>query len=266
MGLRATFEEVPELYDRVRPGYPEALFDDLASLAGLHRGSRVLEIGPGTGQATVPLAERGYEVVAVELGPGLAEVARRRLAAFPAAAVVVADFEAWSLPGEPFDAVVAATSFHWLDPAVRLGKVAAALRPGGALAIIATHHVAGGSERFFADSQRCYERWMPDTPPGFRLPDAAHVPYRDREELEASGAFAAPITVRRYEWELTYTTAEYLDLLSTYSSHRALAPDARRALSACIGELIDSRFGGRVAKRYMTELTVGLRPRSARSS
>ena len=73
--MRDSFDEVPELYDRVRPGYPEAVFDDLVSLAGLVAGSRVLELGPGTGQATVPLARRGLAVTAVELGSGLGEAA-----------------------------------------------------------------------------------------------------------------------------------------------------------------------------------------------
>jgi protein-L-isoaspartate O-methyltransferase len=74
--LRATFDEAAERYDRTRPGYPPAVFDDLAELAGVGPGRRVLEIGPGTGQATVPLAERGCRIVAVELGAGLAAVAQ----------------------------------------------------------------------------------------------------------------------------------------------------------------------------------------------
>src|ERR671933_454382 len=60
--LRTTFEEVPELYERARPLYPPELFDDLVAYAGLEAGSRVLEIGCGTGQATLPLAERGLAV------------------------------------------------------------------------------------------------------------------------------------------------------------------------------------------------------------
>jgi hypothetical protein len=128
--LRATFDQAAELYDRARPRYPSALFEDLAGLAGIGPGSRVLEIGPGTGQATVPLAERGCRVVAVELGADLAAVARRNLARFPAVEVVTAAFEGWPLPSEPFDLVLAATAFHWVDPAVRVVKAADALRPG----------------------------------------------------------------------------------------------------------------------------------------
>jgi ubiquinone/menaquinone biosynthesis C-methylase UbiE len=56
--LRSTFDAVATLYDEARPGYPERLFDDLASLSGTGPGAKkVLEIGCGTAQATVPLAE-----------------------------------------------------------------------------------------------------------------------------------------------------------------------------------------------------------------
>ena len=111
--LRSTFNQDAERYDRARPGYPAALFDDLAELTSIGAGSRVLEIGPGTGQATRPLAERGCRVVAVELGADLAALARRNLAGFPSVDVVNAAFEAWPLPAEPFDLVLAATAFRW---------------------------------------------------------------------------------------------------------------------------------------------------------
>jgi hypothetical protein len=65
--------------------------------------------------------------------------------------------------------------------------------------------------------------------------------------------------VRRYERELTYSTRDYLDLLLSYSNHRALAPAAQRGLLACIARLIDERLGGRVTKRYMTELALAVR-------
>lgn len=254
MTLRTTFEEAPELYDRVRPGYPEELFDDLAWLAGLREGSRVLELGCGTGQATVSLARRGYEVVAVELGAGLADVAKRKLASFPKVTVVNAAFEAWELPAAPLDVVLAATSFHWIDAAVRVQKSADALGLGGALAVVSTHHVAGGDEQFFADVQRCYERWDPETPPGLQLPAVTEVPF-DRGEFDVSGRFGE-VAFRRYEHEQTYSAAEYRELLLSYSGHRAMEPGAQRGLLACIAGLIDEGYGGRITKRYMNQLAV----------
>jgi SAM-dependent methyltransferase len=255
--LRETFDAAAERYDRARPGYPERLFDDLVALAGLEPGARVLEIGCGTGQATLPLAKRGFQIVAVELGPALAAVARRNLASFPAVDVVVANFEDWPLPAEPFDLVVCATAFHWLDPVIRLQKTAAALRPGGALAVIMTEHVAGGSLTFFADVQRCYERWDSATPPDLRLLPADQIP-TGADEIDRSGLFE-PATLRRYEWNQPYTTATYLDVLLTYSGHLALPPDARAGLLQCIASLIDGPNGGRIEKRYLNELCLARR-------
>jgi len=255
--LRSIFDEAAELYDQARPGYPTALFDDLAGLACFGPGCRVLEIGCGTGQASVPLAARGCALVCVELGPGMAAVARRNLARFPAARVVTAAFEDWPLPPEPFDLVLSATAFHWLDPAVRVVKSADALRPGGALATIATYHVAGGTAAFFDEVQASYEHWDPATPPGFRQPAAATIPC-DSEEVDRSGRFG-PAQFRRYEWDCSYSTASYLDLLLTYSGHRALAPAARQGLLACIADLIDARYGGHIVKHYLTELRVAHR-------
>jgi SAM-dependent methyltransferase len=255
--LRRTFDTAAELYDRVRPGYPAALFEDLAALARVGPGCRVLEIAPGTGQATESLAARGCTVLAVELGAEMAAVARRRLVRYPDVDVVVAPFEQFPLPAEPFDLVLCATAFHWLDPVVRIVKAAQALRPGGGLAVIDTHHVAGGTEGFFADAQACYERWDPSTPPGLRLQTADAIA-RDAAEIDRSGLFG-PVTFRRYETDIGYTTREYLDLLLTYSGHIALPDAARRGLLACIASLIDRDHGGRIVKRYLTELRLARR-------
>ena len=252
--LRSTFDQDADRYDRARPGYPAALFDDLAELTSLGPGSRVLEIGPGTGQATRPLAERGCRVVAVELGADLAALARRNLAGLPSVQVVNAEFEDWPLPAEPFDLVLAATAFHWIDPSVRVGKVADALRPGGFLATVTTHHAAGGDESFFAEVQDCYVRWDPGTPTALELKPAADIPGA-HYGLDRSHRFG-PATIRRYEWDWRYTTAGYLDLLLTYSGHRALEPEARGGLLDCIARLIDTGYGGQITKRYLTELRV----------
>ncbi|AWS44314.1 trans-aconitate 2-methyltransferase [Streptosporangium sp. 'caverna'] len=256
--LRASFTEDAELYDQARPGYPPELFDDLAELTGIGPGCRVLEVGPGTGQATVPLAERGCHIVAVELGAEMAALARRNLARFPSVQVVTAAFEDWPPPAEPFDVVVSATAFHWIDPAVRMVRAADSLRAGGALATIATHHIKGGSTDFFAEAQTCYERFDPATPPDLRLQPAAEIPYDDGDEPEPSGPFGPPV-FRRHEWEQTYSTAEYLNLLRTYSNHRTLEPVSLVGLLDCLTRLINDRHGGQITKRYLSELRVARR-------
>jgi hypothetical protein len=89
----------------------------------------------------------------------------------------------------------------------------------------------------------------PSTPPGLRLPSTVELPL-DNAELDRSGLFSSS-EFRRYEWEVSYSTTHYLDLLNTYSGHRSLDPTSRAALLDWIGQLIDARFGGRITKRYL---------------
>lgn len=255
--LRTTFTEDAELYNRVRPGYPPELFDDLVELTTVGKDCRMLEIGCGTAQATIPLARRGCQVVAVELGAQMADIARRNLAMFPAVRVVTGAFEDWALPAEPFDVVFAATAFHWIDPAMRVQKAADALRIGGSLATITTHHIAGGSVEFFDEAQACYEKFDPATPAGLRRVSAVEIPC-DSTEIDQSGCFSSAV-FRRYEWELSYSSRQYLDLLNTYSGHRALEPARRIPLLECIENLIDGSYGGQITKRYLSELQVATR-------
>ena len=248
------FDEDAARYDAMRPTYPALLFDELARVGELDIGSRVLEIGAGTGQATVALAERGYRLTAIEPGPAMAAILERKLRSFPLADVQVTTFEAWPLPRDPFDAIVAATSFHWLDPNRRLSKAAAALRVGGVLAVISTHHVAGGDQPFFREVQACYERFDPSTPPGLKLPREDEVD-DGIDGIDGTASFEAASSTRIGR-ELTYATQDYRDLLLTYSGHRSLDPSARAALLACIGRLIDERFDGRITKRYLFQLAM----------
>ncbi|MGY5086551.1 class I SAM-dependent methyltransferase [Streptomyces sp. 900105755] len=256
-GLRDIFDQDAERYERARPRYPAALVEELVRLTGAAPGVRVLEIAPGTGKLTADLARSGCSITAVEIGPNMAAVARRQLAPFPRVDVVVSAFEQWEPPPEPFDAVVCATAFHWLDPAVRLPKAARALRPGGLLGIVSTHHVAGGTEDFFAEVQECYERWDPATPPGLRQTREGDLA-TDTGEFTGS-PHVTDVAVRGHAQEITYTTGQYLDVLLTYSNHRALPEAARNGLLGAIRELIDSRYEGVVTKRYWHELVTAVR-------
>jgi SAM-dependent methyltransferase len=158
--LRSTFEQEPALYDRVRPTYPAGLLDEFAT--HLPERGRMFEVGCGTGHATVPLARRGYRITAVELGPGLAALARAKLSGFADTTVVTADFETWSPDPAGFDAVVAFTALHWIDPSIRYVKPASLLRDGGTLAVVDTRHVLpAGGDRFFVDVQADYEAVVP---------------------------------------------------------------------------------------------------------
>ncbi|KAE9365767.1 putative methyltransferase [Stipitochalara longipes BDJ] len=256
--LRATFTENAELYDRIRPRCPPALFNDLETLARLGPQSRVLEIGPGTGQATLPLAQLGCSVLAVELGAEMAVVARRNLSSFPNVEIAISTFEDWPLPEQKFDLVVSANAFHWIDKKVRMSKAADALREGqGVLAIISTHHIKAGTEAFFDEVQRLYEEHGLAPAPGLFLPAAQDIP-KDASDFEREKRFRE-VEFRRYKWDQSYSTSEYLDLLSTYSNHHILSPDAKERFLKEVAKLIDNKFQGRITKGYMVQLAIAHR-------
>jgi SAM-dependent methyltransferase len=214
--LRETFDQAAETYHRVRPDYPEALFDDLIVLAGLAPGDRLLEVGCATGKATLPLARRGFRITCVELGRELAAVARRNLAGLDVE-VVEGRFEDWR-PDQPVSVVYAATAWHWVDPAVRYQRAWDALRPGGYLAIWNQGHVfPDGGDPFFRELQDVYDEIGKGLAPGAVRARPGELP-DDREEIEASGLFEVT-GVRQYGWEQVYTAEEYIELLNTFSNH-----------------------------------------------
>jgi SAM-dependent methyltransferase len=254
--LRETFEELPELYDRARPGYPNELFDDLIELARLRPGARLLEIGCGTGKATVPLAERGFRLVCVELGEGLARVARARLGAYPAVDVVNERFETWE-PTGVFDGVVSFTAFHWIDPDVRYQKSADVLRERGALAVADSRHVLPDSrDRFWIEVQEDYNAVIPgDNGPPPPHPNAV----TDlSDDIDWSGRFRN-VDSRHYVWQVRYTADEYIAVLDTYSGHRAMPDDQRDRLYARIRNRIEREPEQAVTKSYLTTLNVAER-------
>ena len=258
--LRATFDQDPTLYDRARPTYPPQLFDDLAQLAGIPDSARVLEVGCGSGQATLPLAERGYRITGVELGAGLAAIARRKLKRFPEVEIVNADFETWHPDQGEFDTLVVFTAFHWIAPELRYQKSASLLRDDGMLAIVTTEHVLEpDGDPFFVEVQEDYEAVVADDPatkaggpkPSNAIPDLSG-------EIATSGRFRN-VAARRYVWDVAYTAEQYLDVLGTYSGHRALDDDTRERLLDRIRRRIDARPGGQVRKTYLAMLNVAER-------
>lgn len=260
--LRArTFDEIAELYDEGRREPPAWLYETLFAESQLNeRTARVLEIGCGTGKSTLPIARLGARVLALEMGANLARVAQRKLAGFPGVEVRCTRFEDWE-PSPQFDLVVAITAWHWLDPAVRVERAAAALKPGGILAFTETQHVfPPGFDPFFEQIQDGYEAigvgrlpWPPPAPE--TIPDS-------RAEIEQSGLFD-DVRVMRRVWTEEFTAEEHVAMMRTASDHRLMEPAKREWLFAEMKRLIEARPGGRVVKHNLTLLHIARRlPRS----
>jgi SAM-dependent methyltransferase len=209
--LRATFDEAALLYEEVRPGYPEELFDDVVSLRGIPAGGRILEIGCGTGRATVPFARPGYRIVCLELGGNLDAVARRNLEAYPQAEVYIGPFEQWHLQDAAFDLAVSATAFHWLNPEVLTRRTRARSKVEdrspcfGTCASTRTRTEASSRGRRGSTSEKRPRSSVPTTTRV--LPGPTRFPAGPRRSR--SGLFEVS-TTRQYGWDETYDTAGYL--------------------------------------------------------
>ena len=257
---RDTYNAIAEAYDRARPGYPVALFDDIAAYAQLRDDARILEIGCGSGQATLPMARRGYAIDAIELGDQLARICRAKLAAFPKARVVLADFETVSLPPSAYDLLMSATAFHWIDPAIRFQKAHDLLNPGGSLALF-WHRPARTaiSSRFLDALQPVYARQTPQLHRAFQPPPAPTRVTTEYDDLIRSSGLYGDVQTRRHYVATEYTTTAYIDLLDTFSDHRALPDERRRRLFDGIAALIDADFGGLIQRETVALLYLAKR-------
>ena len=248
-----TFDEVAELYDLTRPRYPNELFLDLIRLARLKAGDRVLEIGCGTGQATEPLAQRGYSLLCLEPGLNMARVARERLARFADVEVASVSFEYWTLEPASFALVMSAQAFHWVSPDVRFQKAAAALHAGGHLAIFGATPMREETalRRALDRAYAAYAPQMASSPMSSHW-YAADTPTESL--ITASGLFGA-VSTRSYHWSQESKTADYINLMRTQSDHRLLPEQQRESLLAELGKTIDAH-GGSITTRYEAHMFV----------
>ena len=257
--LRATFDSAARLYQQARPDYPGELYDELVRLADLRSGDRLLEIGCATGKATIPLARRGFRITCAEIGPELAAAAKRNLAGFSAVKVIEAAFETWRPHGPAvFDLVFAATAWHWLDPAVKYQRAWELLRPGGHLAFWgATHVFPAGGDRFFHDIQDVYDEIGEGLPADASRPQPGEL-LDEAAEIEASGLFEQ-VTVRQFDWKVSYRADEYIRLLDTFSGHIAMDAWKRDRLYSEIRWRLAQRPDGRLRRHWGAVLHVARR-------
>ena len=247
--LRETFNQSAEIYDRIRQGYPQELVNDVIGLSGIPDQGNILEIGCATGKATEPYAERGYKMDCLDIGDELAAVAIHKFRNQDHINIFLNAFEEWEPNDNKYDLVIAATSFHWLDPQVAYVKIAEVLKPGGALAAYSNTHIRL-KEDFFASVQPVYRACAPSI---FNKP--VH-PERKGDVDHAGKELFEESIKHEYLWSQEYSAEEYIQLLQTYSDHILLPDSERQALFEGIVELLNKEFGGSFVKHYKAILNL----------
>jgi SAM-dependent methyltransferase len=243
--IAESFGTDPERYDRTRPRYPDALIERIVAASP---GPYLLDVGCGTGTATRQFRDAGRTVLGVEPDARMAEFARGT-----GLDVEVATFENWEPAGRTFDAVVAGTAWHWVDPVLGAAKAAEALRPGGLLAPF--HHVSEVPRSVAEAFATVYQRVVPDAPFDLRsLRQGLDLfqPFFDKvvDTIRAAGAFGEP-EQWRFDWERSYTRDEWLDQLPTTGAMTRLSPGQVAEVCDGVAAAIDD-LGGVFTVSYNT--------------
>ena len=249
--IRLTFNEVADIYDKVRPSYPAGLFDVL--LQKLPSQPEIVEVGPGTGQATKDLLARGASVLAIEIGPETAAKLRSNLPS-DRLRVVVGDFEVLEIAAGKADAVFSATAYHWISLGAQTDRPVAILRPGGILAITDLIQVDSPEDAgFFAAAQPIYERHGQGHA-GPPAPSRESVDPKIRAVLDVDRRFDC-VEVHRFDWDQTYSASDYRNLMLSYSGTQMMEQSDRVGLLDEMESFIMNEFGGVVTRPLVATLT-----------
>jgi SAM-dependent methyltransferase len=244
----ASFGGVASQYEQYRPGPPVAAVDwFLPRPVG-----RVVDLGAGTGALARLLIDRAEDIVAVEPDDRMRSVLTREV---PGVRAVVGRGESMPVPDGCVDAVLASSSWHWMDPIPTLHEVGRVLVPGGILGVVwsgpdlegpflvqaralLTERSPGGAGAAVVDQGESDPHGgefasliMGDAlRPTFRLEIPPGVPF-DQPEHEV------------FTWDVALNADELIGLLGTLSSIITMADDKRERVIAQARRLLRDALG-----------------------
>ena len=248
--MNVDFGKTAADYGRHRAGFPEALFDRLATFGVGVAGQRLLDLGTGTGSLARGFARRGCVVTGLDPSVPLLDEARRLdREAGVEIGYVVGTAEATGLPAASFDVVSAGQCWHWFDRPRTAREMRRLLIPGGRLVIAhfdwipLPRSVVEATERLIAQhnpewklgaGNGVYGPWLYDvTVAGFDDIETfsfdvnvSYTPEAWRGRIRASAGIAAslpPDAVARFDDDLRRLLAEQFPGKSLQTLHRVFA-------------------------------------------
>ena len=247
-----SYDSVSDLYDAVRPGYPQPLYRDICALLSVQPHSSVLDIGCGTGKSTRVFAGHGHPVVALDPGDSMLSRCRANLGNHPSVEFVNSSLEAWDSGNRVFDLVISGTAFHWVNDD-ELQRTCALIDSQGGIAIF-WHTFLNGQGPFFATLDAIYHEFARELYVDDLNATQQVVDY-DKEQAFARVRSLSDVRFLRYYTQQRYSADEYVGLLRTFSTHRSLEPAFFKAVHDSI-----ERDGGFIEKPIRTTCLVA-RPR-----
>lgn len=250
------YGQVADAYNRVRPRYPKQLINRVVELAKLPTDALILEVGCGPGTATTAFAQLGFSMICLEPNPEAWQLARQNCAAYPDIEIRNTTFEEWQLEPERFNAVLAATSFHWVSPEIGYPKAAAALKDNGFL-ILLWNTALEPNDEVYQGLHKVYQTQVPSLA-------QFHEEQRGRQAgflrgfgqiVMNSGQFKNLVS-EQVVCEVTYSINDYLGLLSTYSPYIALDPQKRDFLFEGLREVLETNRTGSIQTSYLSAFQI----------
>lgn len=233
MDFRTIFDTVPDQFDEWRPRYCEELFADLIGYAKLDENKTVLEVGPGTGQATEPILKTGCKYLAIELSDVFTEYMKKHFSSYNNFQIVNADFENYDFGNNKFDLLYSAAAFQWIPEEIGYPKAHKLLKSGGTFAMFLMRpdiQPGGGytDEPLYSKIQEVYAKYF--------HPETEYKCNLDYDAREKYGF----IELERREYLKTrmYTADEYVSLIGTHSDHITLREPYKTSFYEGIREVI----------------------------
>lgn len=256
MDLRLKFNEVPSVYDKWRPTYVPELYTDINNYSGINPDSYLLEVGIGTGQATLPFLHMNCHITAVELGDDLASYTKEKFNKYKNFEIKNMAFENFECPDNSLDMIYSASAFHWIPEEIGYPKVYRLLKSGGTFARFANHpHKDKSNEPLHIAIQKVYAVYMPDSALGQEYSEEMASGRAD----VISGYGFIDISYKLYHRIRTFDAENYVTLISTYSDHRALGEEKLTLMQNEIKDVINS-FGGKINIYDTIDLQLARKP------
>ncbi len=240
MDFRKIFDSIPEQFDEWRPRYCEELFNDLIDYAKLGTDKAVLEVGPGTGQATEPILRTGCSYLAIELGENLTQFMTNRFSSYKNFQIVNADFETYDFGKDRFDLVYSAAAFQWIPEKIGYTKAYEILKSGGTFAMFMMRpnlQPSGGytDEPLYSKIQEVYNKFFhPETE------------YKCKLDYDVRDMYGfVNLECREYLKTREYTADGYVSFLGTHADHITLQEPYKSKFYEGIREVIQN-FGNKI--------------------
>jgi len=249
------YSPAAEAYNKARPRYPQNLIKQVVEIAQLSPESKILEVGCGPATATVSFAQLGYSIICLEPNPDFFDLAKHNCQHYKDVEIQNTSFEEWQLETDKFDAVLAASSFHWIPPELGYPKAANALKENGSLILLWNKELQPNYE-VYQSLAEAYQKHAPSLD-RYETWEMQQEIFKGFGSIVSDSGLFKDIRFGQVTCDVVYRTDEYLMLLNTYSPYLKLDPDSKKALFAELSERINNDFGGSLQLSYISAFHIG---------